>query len=132
MHAYMQQMRCPTFQYLRYHVTLLGFDDAVVNDSSCGRVCTTTFRNFTNTSASDGYTLSLYAGNSIGTSDVINYPTTIGTLHVSAIFEYSARYTVPYYNLYHVSLINMPSASHWRKGVLPGSPNPIPADAISE
>ncbi len=57
-------------------MTLLGFDDAVVNDSNCGQVCTTTFRGFDNTSAAfDEYTLSLYAVNSIGTSAAINYPT---------------------------------------------------------
>ncbi len=61
-------------------MTLLGFGDAVVNDSSCGQVCTTTFRDFGNTSASDGYTLSLYAVNSIGNSEAFNYPTTISKL----------------------------------------------------
>ncbi len=71
-------MLCSDFKNsLRYHVTLLGFGNAVVNDSSCGQVCTTTFRDFANTSVPEVYTLSLYAVNPVGSSEAFNYQNTI-------------------------------------------------------
>ncbi len=76
----MQEIRCPEFQsFLVYQVTLLGSSVVAVNQTSCGEVCNTRFQNFSDDS--EEYRVSLYAVNAIGTSEVVEYPTTIGTLN---------------------------------------------------
>ncbi|XP_064406052.1 uncharacterized protein LOC135351061 isoform X3 [Halichondria panicea] len=71
------EIRCPDFQTsLIYQVTLLGSGVVAVNPTSCGKVCMTSFQNFSG--ASVEYRVLLYAVNSIGTSEVVEYPTTIG------------------------------------------------------
>ncbi len=74
-----QEARCPEFQsFLVYQVTLLGCSVVVVNHTSCGEVCITTFQNFSD--ASEEYRVSLFAVNAIGTSEVVEYPTNISML----------------------------------------------------
>ncbi len=76
----MQEIRCPEFQSsLVYQVTLLGSSVVAVNHTSCGQVCIVIFQNFSNDS--EEYRVSLYAVNAIGTSEVVEYPTSIGTLN---------------------------------------------------
>ncbi len=76
----MQEPRCAEFQTsLVYEVTLLGSSVVAVNHTSCGEVCITRFQNFSN--AFEEYRVSLYAVNAIGSSELVEYPNSIGTLN---------------------------------------------------
>ncbi len=102
LNLYMQATLCLEFKNsLRYNVTLLGKGNAVlVKDSSCGQVCTTTFRGFANTSVPDGYTLSLHAVNPVGSSEAINYPTTISKYRFSTSF---ANLRAPHFSVWEIT-----------------------------
>ena len=80
----MQKTRCPEFQSsLVYQIALLGSSVVAVNDTSCGEVCVT---NFQNLSTLEEYRVSLYAVNAVGTSAVMDYPTTIGIIMSTSVF----------------------------------------------
>ncbi len=77
----MQETRCPEFQSsLVYRVTLLvGSSVVAINHTSCGEMCIVNFQNFFD--PSEEYRMSLIAVNAIGESEVVEYPTYIGTLN---------------------------------------------------